>query len=151
MNEKRNLMNEAVRQALQQAQLYSDGIDYSIIKLPARAITVAAGIIAEIGEAFCALIVDKDEVSLIIPVEAIDDFANRLKDHIASPMPYRLITFDLALDFALFGFMAAVSKALAETEVPILPLAAFSRDHILVPSNQFDIALQVLQKLQSTV
>ncbi|MBA3870019.1 MAG: ACT domain-containing protein [Anaerolineae bacterium] len=144
-------MNEAVRQALQQAKLYSDSVDYSIIKLPARAITVAAGIIAEIGEAFCALIVDKDEVSLIVPVEAIEDFGSRLKDHTASLSAYRLITFDLELDFNIYGFMAEVSKALAEAEVPILPLAAFSRDHILVPSNQFDIALQVLQKLQSTI
>ena len=144
-------MNQAVQQAIKQAHLYTDGVDYSIIKLPARAITVAAGIVAEIGEAFCALIVDKDEVSLIIPAEAKDDFATRLKDHIASPTPYRLITFDLELDFNLFGFMAVVSKALADVEIPILPLAAFSRDHILVPSAQFDIALQTLQKLQSTV
>jgi len=144
-------MNQEVQQALRQAQLYSDGVDYLIIKLPPRAITVAAGIIAEIGEAFCALIVDKDEVSLIIPAEAVGDFANRLKEHKASPMSYRLITFDLELDFALFGFMAVVSTDLAKAEVPILPIAAFSRDHILVPFSQFDIALQVLQKLQSTI
>ena len=144
-------MNKAVQQALQKAQLFSDGIDYSVIKLPARAITVAAGVVAEIGEAFCALIVDKDEVSLIIPVEAVSDFANRLKDHRASPTSYRLITFDLELDFTIFGFMAEVSKVLAEAEVPILPIAAFSRDHILVPTNQFDIAIKALQKLQSTI
>jgi hypothetical protein len=151
MNEKRDFMNEAVRKALQQTQLYSDGVDYSIIKLPPRAITAAAGVIAEIGEAFCTLIADKDEVSLIIPTEAINDFANRLKDHVANPMPYRLITFDLVLDFALFGFMAAVSSELAKAEVSILPIAAFSRDHILVPSSQFDIAIQALRKLQSTL
>ncbi len=144
-------MKEAVRQALKQTLLFSDGVDYSIIKLPPRAITVAAGIVAEIGEAFCVLIVDKDEVSLIIPVEAVDDFASRLKEQKASPTPYRLITFDLELDFNLFGFMAEVSKVLAEAEVSILPIAAFSRDHILVPCGQFDIALGALQKLQSTL
>ena len=144
-------MNEVVRQALKQTLLFSDGVDYSIIKLPPRAITVAAGIVAEIGEAFCALIVDKDEVSLIIPLEAVNDFASRLKEQKASPTPYRLITFDLELDFNLFGFMAEVSKVLAEAEVSILPIAAFSRDHILVPRGQFDIALQALQKLQSTL
>ena len=144
-------MNEAVRKALRDAHLYSDGVDYSIIRLPPRAITAAAGIVAEISEAFCTLIVDKDEVSLIIPVEAVEDFAKRLKDHETSPTPYRLITFDLPLDFSLIGFMAAVSQALAEAEVSILPIAAFSRDHILVPANQFDIAFQALKKLQSTL
>jgi hypothetical protein len=151
MNEKRDVMNEAVRKALQEVHLYTDGVDYSIIKLPPRAITVAAGIVAEIGEAFCTLIADKDEVSLIIPVEAIEDFAKRLKDHQASPRPYRLITFDLPLDFSLIGFMAVVSQALAEADVSILPIAAYSRDHLLVPANQFDIAFQALKRLQSTI
>jgi len=142
-------MNPDVISALKKTSLYSDGVDYAVVKLPARAITVAAGIIAEIGEAFSTLIVDKDEVSLIIPAEAVEDFANRLIGHTTAPTPYRLITFDLELDFNLFGFMAMVSQTLADAKVSILPIAAFSRDHILVPANQFDIAMQALQKLQS--
>lgn len=144
-------MNDAVNHALKNASLFTDGIDYSVIKLPARAITVSAGIIAEIGEAFCVLIADKDEVSLIIPIDALSDFETRLKGYSISPFPYRLITFDLELDFTLFGFMAVVSDALAKAQISILPIAAFSRDHILVPTTQFDIALATLKKLQSTI
>ncbi len=144
-------MNQEVSLALKQTRLYSDDVDYAVIKLPARAIMAAAGIVAEVGEPFCTLIVDKDEVSLIIPAEAVEDFAGRLKGHTAAPSAYRLITFDLELDFNLFGFMAVVSQALADAKVSILPIAAFSRDHILVPSQQFDIAMQALQKLQSTL
>lgn len=144
-------MNQDVRSALKQTSLSSDGVDYAVLKLPAGAITVAAGIVAEIGEAFCTLVVDKDEVSLIVPAEAVEDFGNRLKGAKAAPTPYRLITFDLELDFNLFGFMAVVSQTLAEAQVSILPVAAFSRDHILVPSPQFDIAMQALQKLQSSL
>ncbi len=144
-------MEDTVRQALQQSSLSSDEVNYAVIKLPARAITVAAGIVAEIGEAFCALIVDRYEVSLIIPSEAVEDFATRLQGHTLAEKPYRLITFDIELDFSIFGFMAAVSQALADVKVSILPIAAYSRDHILVPSEQFDIALQTLQKLQSSL
>ncbi len=144
-------MNQEVILALKQTRLYSDGVDYAVIKLPAGAITVAAGIVAEIGEAFCTLIVDKDEVSLIIPAEAVEDFAGRLKGHTIAPNSYRLITFDLELGFNLFGFMAVVSQTLADAEVSILPIAAFSRDHLLVPTQQFDIAMQALQKLQSAL
>lgn len=144
-------MNPDVILSLKKIALYSDGVDYAVVKLPARAITVAAGIVAEIGEPFCTLIVDKDEVSLIIPTEAVEDFASRLIGHITAPTFYRLITFDLELDFNLFGFMAVVSQTLADAKVSILPIAAFSRDHILVPSNQFDIAMQALQKLQSSL
>ncbi len=144
-------MNPDVQFALKQTSLYSDSVDYAVLKLPAGAITVAAGVVAEIGEAFCTLVVDKNEVSLIIPAEAVEDFGNRLKGSETAPTPYRLITFDLELDFNLFGFMAAVSQTLAEAQVAILPIAAFSRDHILVPSTQFDIAMQALQKLQSSL
>ncbi|MCA0453114.1 MAG: ACT domain-containing protein [Chloroflexi bacterium] len=140
-----------MRQALKRTSISSDNNDYAVIQLPARAITVAAGIVAEIGEAFCALIVDPYEVSLIIPQDAVGDFAGRLQGHTQADNSYRLITFDLALDFNLFGFMAAVSQALAEVQVSILPIAAYSRDHVLVPSQQFDIALGALQKLQSSV
>ncbi len=142
-------MNHEVLSALKQTSLYSDGIDYVVVKLPARAITVAAGIVAEIGEAFCVLVADKDEVSLVIPAEAIDMFASRLKSHTTAPTAYRLITFDIELDFNLVGFMAVISQTLANAKVSILPIAAFSRDHILVPTEQFDIAMRALQKLQS--
>lgn len=142
-------MNEDVRKALKHASLYSDGIDYALIKLPPVAITVAAGIIAEIGEAFCTVIVDKDEVSLFVPAEAAIDFEDRLKGSTTASNFYRLITFDIELDFTLIGFMAVVSATLAGEGVSILPLAAYSRDHILVPASQFDIAMRELQKLQS--
>lgn len=140
---------QTIEQALAQAKLYTDQIDYTVIRLPARAITVAAGIIAEISEPFCALIVDKDEVTLVIPNDAIDDFAKRLQGHTSSGKLYRLITLDIELDMNLVGFMAKVSAALAAVQVSILPIAAFSRDHILVPADQVSIAIEALNKLVS--
>lgn len=142
-------MPQSVEQALTQATLYADSQPYTLIRLPAGGITVAAGIIAEIGEAFCALLVDKDEVTLIIPTEAVNDFSSRLHGHSVSPKNYRLITFDVELDMELVGFMARISQALAEAKVSILPLAAYTRDHILVPAEQFDIAMITLEKLKS--
>src|SRR6185369_714881 len=105
-------MTQTVEQALAAAKLFSDDQDYLFIQLPARAIMAAAGVIAQIGEPFCALIVDKDEVSLIIPADAIADFKERLPDYQALPKPYRLITFDIELDISLVGFMAIISRAL---------------------------------------
>jgi len=131
------------------ATLYSDRQDYQIVHLPASSIMVAAGIVAEIGEPFCALIVDKDEVSLVIPADALTDFAQRLPNHKTANKLYRLITFDIPLDLTLVGFMARVSQALAEANVSILPFAAFTRDHILVPADQFDIAIAALETLKS--
>ena len=142
-------MPQTVEQALQAAQLYSDGIDYRLLHLPPNAIMAAAGVVAEIGEPFAALIVDKDEVTLVIPADAVDVFARRLRDHRFGDATYRLITFDLELEPTLTGFMARIATALAEAQIPILPLAAFSRDHLLIPSAQFDAAWSVLKNLQS--
>lgn len=142
-------MPQTVEQALQTAPLYTDNIEYSLIHLPARGIMAAAGVLAEIGEPFGAVIVDKDEVTLVIPADAVAVFAKRLFEHRPGETNYRLITFDIELEPTLTGFMARVARALADANVPILPFAAFSRDHLLVPVNQFDAAWDALKQLQA--
>jgi hypothetical protein len=134
---------------LKKMNLYTDDTEYVVIKFPPMGITVAAGIIAEIGDPFSALVVDKDEVTLIIPHDVVDDFAKRLRDIEKSPENYRLITLDIVLDFSVIGFMARISDALAQANISILPLAAFSRDHILVKVSDFDKAWGVLSALKS--
>ena len=138
-----------VEKALQDAEFFSDDSTYVIVKLHPRAITVAAGIIAEIGEPFSALIVDKDEVSIMIVEDAITDFSNRLKDAEVGEVKYRLITIDVELPLDLIGFMARVSTALVDAGVSIMTYAAYTRDHFFVPVDQFDTALSTLRKLKS--
>ena len=144
-------MPVTAQQLFAQCQLYSDPRDYAIISLPARAIMAAAGVIAEYGEAFSTVIADKDEVTLVFLAEAWPDFAERLPGHRVASDVYRLITFDLELDMSLVGFMALVSTALAEAGISILPLAAFTRDHLLVKSDQIQSALATLQRLQTSL
>lgn len=141
-------MAQTVRQALQQVTLYSDEVLYILVSLPPNGVMAAAGIVAEIGEPFTALILDKDEVTLVIPADAVTDFASRLRNHRLGGT-YRLITFDIELEPTLTGFMARIAEVLAGATVPILPLAAFSRDHLLVPADRFDVAWAALQQLQA--
>lgn len=140
-------MAQTVQDALKAAKLYTDEQDYLMITLPPRAITAAAGIIAEIGEPFCTVIADKDEVTLIIPADALKDFERRIPGYKASE-PYRLLTFDVELEPTLTGFMAVISRALADAGIPIIPLGAFTRDHLLVPSQHVDRAIETLKALQ---
>ena len=140
-------MTQNVEQALAAAKLFSDNQDLCLFNCqpsdPRRSRSYA------IGEPFCALIVDKDEVSLVIPADAFEDFKEKLPDNQASPKPYRLITFDIELDFSLVGFMATISRVLADAGIPIMAFAAYSRDHLLVPAEQFSVAMAALSKLQS--
>ncbi len=136
-----------VEQVLKEAKLYTDGKRYTLLRLHPRAITVGASVIAELAEPFSLLIVDKDEVTLLTPADALETFASRLRDYQVAEMQYRLITFDIALDLSLVGFMARVSQTLADVGVSIMPYAAFTHDHLLVPADQFEKAWSTLEKL----
>lgn len=133
---------------LKAARLYTDPQDYDLIRLPARAITAAASVVAEHGEPFAALIIDKDEVTLMLPAGVADEFRKRLPDMVIATTPYRLITIDIETDLAIVGLMAHLSRALAALRIPIMAVAAYSRDHILVPADKVELALGALKKLQ---
>ena len=143
------MMTSSVDELLRQAELYSDGQDYRILRLPPTAITLAAGIVAEIGQPFAVMIVDKDEVTLLLRDEAVSAFGSRLRRAQISEQNYRLITIDVQLKPDLVGFIARIAEALAAAGISILSFAAYSRDHFLVPAEAFDRALQVLRELQA--
>lgn len=139
-----------VEEALKAATLYSDNQLYKFVKLPPNAITVAASIVAEAGIAYFALLVDKDEVTLMLPDDVLDVFSKRLIDAEISETHYRLITFDVVLEPTLVGFMAHISTALAQENISIMPFAAYSRDHLFVSDEQFDLAINILERLKLT-
>lgn len=142
-------MSNTVQDALAKAQFKTDDAIYRIISLPANAITVAAAILAEIGEAFSAIIVDQDEVTLIIDEEALEEYRHRLLGHVAGPEQWALITVDVVLEHDLVGFMAVLSAALAKQKIPIFCFGAFKRDHLLVPLQQREEALKTLHALHN--
>lgn len=142
-------MDAEVKEVLQTAPFFCDEQDYVLVHLPQGAVTAAAAVLAEIREPFSALIIDKDEVTLVLQRADLDDYARRLPGHRVSRDVYRLITIDLPLDPALIGLFAAISQQLAAARIPIMALSAFSRDHILVPAAQIDAALKALDALRS--
>lgn len=57
---------------------------------------------------------------------------------------FRMLTFEIELDFKIVGFLSEISGILAGAGVPILALSAFSRDHILVRQQHLAKALKAL-------
>lgn len=57
---------------------------------------------------------------------------------------FRLLTFDLEMDFTVVGFLAEVARILAEAAISIVALSAFSRDHLLIKQEDLAKALKVL-------
>jgi hypothetical protein len=142
-------MAQTIQEALNAAVLYSDDYQYRFISLPPNAIVVAASVVAEAANPFIALLIDKDEVTLMLEEEDYQEYKKRFLGHKVSETRYRLITFDVELEATLLGFMAKISTALAAAQITIMPFAAFSRDHLFVQESDFDKAIAVLEGLKS--
>ena len=138
-------MAQTVEQALANTGIHSDEQVYRLLSLPPNCVTLAAGVIAESGLPFSAIVVDSDEVTLLLREDMQRRFAKRLQAASVSDEQYRLITFSQVLEPDLVGFIARISDALARVNIAILAFAAYSRDHIFVPAQDFARAIKALQ------
>lgn len=86
---------------------------------------------------------DKWEVTLILDEIDFEAMSVGLRDA-KIEKGYRLLSFDVELDFAVVGFLAFVSNKLAEANISIVALSAFSRDHLLIKQANLGKALKVL-------
>lgn len=89
------------------------------------------------------ILMDKDEVTLLLDET---DFAAVGPTRLGSKIErgYRLLTFDIELELTIVGFLAEVSRILAEVGIPIMALSAFSRDHLLIKQDNLAKALKTL-------
>jgi hypothetical protein len=95
------------------------------------------------GEIF-SIVRDKNEVTVI----AEEGFELQ---PISEEKFFKLITFDVTLPFDLTGFLSHVSTLLANKDIPILVISAYSTDHILVREEDLDSATEALKKDGMTV
>ena len=86
---------------------------------------------------------DKYEVTLMLDEQDYETCRHAIRDAKIEG-GFRLLTFDLVLDFNVVGFLAEVSRILAEAEISIMALSAFSRDHLLIKQDNLAKALKVL-------
>ncbi len=66
----------------------------------------------------------------------------------STDQPMRCITLNVYSALDGIGLTAAVSTALAENSIPCNMVAAYNHDHVFVPSDLCDRAMQVLTALQ---
>jgi hypothetical protein len=87
---------------------------------------------------------DNHEVTMLL--DEVDFAALRDGfDSLRAEGGFRLVTFDIEMDFKVVGFMALVSGILAEAGVSIVALSAFTRDHILIKQVDLSSALKALR------
>ena len=89
------------------------------------------------------IFMDLNEVTLVLDETDLRTMLPGLADA-RIERGYRLLTFDVVMDLSVTGFIAEVSRILAEAAIPILPLSSFSRDHLLVRQAELGAALKAL-------
>ncbi len=86
---------------------------------------------------------DRWEVTLLLDEIDFGTVRHQIRDA-KTAGNYRLLSFDVELDFSIVGFLAEVTRILAEAEISIVALSAFSRDHVLIKQADLAKALKVL-------
>jgi hypothetical protein len=89
------------------------------------------------------ILMDKYEVTLMLDETDYQTCRHAIRDAKVEG-GFRLLTFDLVMDFSVVGFIATVAKILADTNISIMALSAFSRDHLLIKQDDLAKSLKVL-------
>jgi hypothetical protein len=89
------------------------------------------------------LLKDAHEVTLLLTEEDWRTMRHAARDARVEG-GFRLLTFDIELDWTVVGFLARVTKILADAQVSAGALSAFSRDHLLIKQDDLGKALRVL-------
>jgi len=93
-----------------------------------------------------ANIIDKNETTVIIEQSKYND-----EDVVEIEKDWKIITFDMVLPFGLVGFLAKISKVLADEKISIFAISAYSTDHILVKEKDLVRAEEKLKELGCVV
>lgn len=89
-----------------------------------------------------ANIIDKNETTVIIDQSQFND-----EDVIEIEKDWKILTFDMVLPFGLVGFLAKISKILADEKISIFVISAYSTDHVLVKEKDLVKAKEKLENL----
>jgi hypothetical protein len=86
---------------------------------------------------------DSDEITVVTKVENL----GKLRLIEKNKETYTLIALNVAIPFYSVGFLAAVSKAIADRGMDILIISTYSRDYILVKKSELRKARPALKEL----
>lgn len=95
------------------------------------------------GQAPFMLLRDTHEITLLLDDKDFQTVRHAIRDAKVE-RNFRLVTFDLELGWETVGYFAEIARILADAEIPIGALSAFSRDHLLIKQEHLPRALKVL-------
>src|SRR5262245_40328516 len=124
--------------------LYLPETRFAVASIPLEQYGEAVACMGAIDD-FVSLTRDKDEVTLIVAEVTWRKLASRFPGA-AAQEGRRLIRFDTVLDFSVVGFIAEISRALAEADISILSVSTYRTDAVLVHESRFDEAINAVKQ-----
>ena len=94
-----------------------------------------------LGDKVFAVVTDGTEITL---VAELDHGFEVLEEE----RPFKIISFDTKLPFDLIGFLAYITKLLADQNISLFAISSFSTDHILMEEAYVERAVEVLKAAQ---
>ena len=136
---------EGVKELLSRTEIQLDTEEYIIVSLRLEQEKKARESLNSLAS-FSSITYDYKEVSIVAKNTEWNKVKKNFTDY-EKTGPYKLITFNIVLDLSIVGFMATVSKKLADAGISIYAISTYLRDHILVQSEDAENAVRVLENL----
>ncbi|MBI1760656.1 MAG: ACT domain-containing protein [Acidobacteria bacterium] len=130
-------------------QLYTPEIRYAVASIPLAQYREVLDAARE-AEGFVSVTRDKEEVTFIVA----QVYWQQLAPHFPQAqveLDRRMIRFDTVLDFSVVGFIAEISRALADAGISILSISTYRTDAVLVHDAQFDAAVAAVKRALITL
>jgi len=138
-------VEEGVKELLSRTEIQLDTEEYIIVSLRLEQEKKARESLNSLAS-FSSITYDYKEVSIVAKNTEWNKVKKKFTDY-EKTGPYKLITFNIVLDLSIVGFMATVSKKLADAGISIYAISTYLRDHILVQSEDAENAVRVLENL----
>ncbi len=123
--------------------------DYLLVRLPVDARPIPGEWYRPATTRFGAFIREPKEITLIVTRRKWLRMQNVFKQYKVSG-PMKVITFDIKLSLVVYGYLAALSRVIADDKISLVPISSFHRDHILVAKQDLPRTVRVLRQfLQS--
>lgn len=130
-------------------QLYTPETRYAVASIPLAQYREVLDVARE-AEGFVSVTRDKEEITFIIAQSHWQQIAPRFPQSQAE-LDRRMIRFDTVLDFSVVGFIAEISRALAEAGISILSISTYRTDAVLVHASQFEAAVGAVKRALITL
>jgi hypothetical protein len=129
--------------------LYLPETRFAVASLPLDKYGEVIASLSDVDD-FVSLTRDKEEITLVVTEEVWRKLAPRFPGAVAQE-GRRLIRFDTVLDFSVVGFIAEISRALAEADISILSISTYRTDAVLVHESRFDDAVNAIKQTLVTL